>query len=93
MFIIDYVTERDKDFWFSLDEHMSESEFLLKVRDKRGYVIKDDEKQIGILRYNLFWDNIPFLSLIYFKEQYRRKKFGEKAMLHWEEEMRLLGYK
>ena len=93
MFIIDYVSEKDKDFWFLLDKHMPESEFILKVRDKRGYVIKDDEKPIGILRYNLFWDNTPFLSLIYFKEHYRRKEFGKKAMLYWEKEMRTLGYK
>jgi ribosomal protein S18 acetylase RimI-like enzyme len=93
MFNIDYVTEKDKDFWFSLDRHMSESEFLLKVRDKRGYVIKDYEKPIGVLRYNLFWDNTPFLSLIHFEEQYRRKEFGKKAMFHWEKEMRMMGYK
>lgn len=93
MFSIDYVTEEDKAFWFSLDRHMAESEFLLKVRDKRGYIIKDDEKQIGVLRYNLFWDNTPFLSLIYFEEHYRRKGFGKKAMLHWEKEMEMQGYK
>lgn len=92
MFFIDYVLEKDKDFWFSLDKHMSESEFLLKVRDKRGYVIKDDKKPIGILRYNLFWDNTPFLNLIYLEEIYRSKGFGKKAMLHWENEMRMLGY-
>jgi len=93
MFIIDYATEEDKDFWFSLDKHMSESEFVLKARDKRGYVIKDDERPIGVLRYNLFWDNTPFLNLIYFEEHYRRKGFGKKTMLHWEKEMRMLGYK
>ena len=93
MFVIDYVTEKDREFWFSQDRHLSESEFLLKVRDKRGYVIKDDEKPIGVLRYNLFWDVVPFLSLIHFEEQYRGKGFGKKAMVHWEKEMRMLGYK
>lgn len=93
MFNIGYVTLKDKDYWFSLDKYMPESEFLLKVRDKRGYIIKDGEKPIGILRYNLFWDNIPFLTLIYIEDQYQRQKFGEKAMLHWEEDMRALGYR
>jgi ribosomal protein S18 acetylase RimI-like enzyme len=93
MFSIDYVTEQDKDFWFTIDKHMAESEFLLKVRDKRGYVIKDDEKPIGVLRYNLFWDNTPFLSLIHLGEHYRRKGFGKKAMRHWEKEMQMLGYR
>lgn len=93
MFVIDYVTEKDKEFWFSLDKHMSEGEFMLKVRDKRGYIIKDDERPIGVLRYNLFWDNTPFLGLIYFEEYYRGKGFGKQAMLHWEKEMHRLGYK
>lgn len=92
MFLIRHVMEKDKSFWYSLDRHMPEREFVLKVRDKRGYIICDDNKPIGVMRYNLFWDNTPFLTLIYFEESYRRKGFGRKAMFHWEEEMRNLGY-
>lgn len=93
MFNIEYVTEKDRDFWFSLDRHLSEEQFMIKVRDKRGYIIKDDEKPIGILRYNLFWDNIPFLNLIHFMGDYRKNGFGKRAMLRWEDDMRMLGYK
>lgn len=45
------------------------------------------------MRYNLFWDNTPFLTLIYFEQFHRRKGFGRQAMLFWENEMRELGYK
>jgi ribosomal protein S18 acetylase RimI-like enzyme len=93
MFEIRYVSDDDKSFWFSLDKHMCESEFALKVRDKRGYVISDNSKPVGIMRYNLFWDNTPFLTLIYMDEAYQSKGFGRQAMLHWENEMRELGYK
>ncbi|MDD4113553.1 MAG: GNAT family N-acetyltransferase [Herbinix sp.] len=93
MFRISNVTDKDKDFWFTLDGHFKEQEFALKVRDKRGYVIWDDDNPVGILRYGLFWDNTPFLNLIYLVESYRRRGFGEKAISYWEEEMRLLGYK
>lgn len=72
---------------------MSENELLLKIRDKRGYVICAGNKPVGIMRYNLFWDNIPFLTLIHFEKAYQRKVFGKKAMLYWENEMRELGYK
>ena len=44
-------------------------------------------------RYNLFWDNIPFLTLINLDENYQGKGFGRKAMLSWEKEMRKHGYK
>ena len=91
MFEIRYVTETDKSFWFTLDS-LSETEFALKVRDKRGYVISYGEKPIGVMRYNLFWDHVPFLTLIHFDKDYQRKGFGRQAMLHWENEMRELGY-
>ena len=93
MFEIRYVTNTDKAFWFTHDTHMSEDEFLLKVRDKRAYIIRDDNKPIGVMRYNLFWDSIPFLTLIHFEEAYQGEGFGRQTMLAWEKEMRELGYK
>jgi ribosomal protein S18 acetylase RimI-like enzyme len=45
------------------------------------------------MRYNLFWDNTPFLTLIYIDDAYQGKGYGRQAMLHWENEMRELGYK
>ena len=92
MFKIRYVSELDKPFWFTLDEHLSEAEFMRKVRDKRGYVICDEDKPIGVMRYNLFWDNTPFLTLIHLEEASQRVGFGKQAMLCWENEMRALGY-
>ena len=93
MFEIRYVTEFDQAFWFTFDKHISEDEFRLKIRDKRGYLICDDDKPIGVMRYNLFWDNIPFLTLIHLEKSYRGKEFGMNAMIFWEQEMRELGYK
>ena len=90
---IRYAAEADKAFWFTLDRHMSGGEFDLKVRDRRGYVISDGGRPAGVMRYNLFWDSIPFLTLIHLDEAYQRKGFGSKAMLHWEGEMRERGCK
>lgn len=93
MFNIRYILKNDKTFWFTLDEHLPENEFLIKVRDKRGYIISDDDKPVGVMRYNLFWDNTPFLTFLYFNELYRGKGYGKRAMEFWESEMRNLGYK
>ena len=93
MFEMRYISECDKQFWFTLDRFLSESEFELKVRDKRGYIISDCGTPVGIMRYNLFWDNTPFLTLIELDGSYHGKGFGKQAMLFWEEEMRALGYK
>ncbi|MCL2567876.1 MAG: GNAT family N-acetyltransferase [Oscillospiraceae bacterium] len=88
-----HASEQDRSFWFTLDAYMHENEFDRKIRDNRAYIITADHKPIGILRYNLFWDNTPFLTLIHLEEAHQRKGFGKQAMLQWEAEMRALGYK
>ena len=92
MVSVAYAALSDRQYWFSLDRHMPETEYESKVRDKRCYIIRDGQKPVGIMRYNLFWDNIPFLTLIYFEEPHRRKGFGTEAMACWESEMRSLGH-
>lgn len=92
MFTMRIAKSSDKEFWYSLDKHLPDKSFEIKVRDKMGYIILEDEKPIGILRYNLFWDNTPFLTLIYIDWPFQKKGFGCKAMKFWEQEMKKLGY-
>lgn len=89
---IRYVQPFDKDDWFSLDAHLKEEEFEKKVRDKQGYVLLEEGKVIGILRYNLFWDSIPFCTMLFLDENYRDKGNGTKLMSHWEYDMKVQGY-
>ena len=77
MIKIGYVEQKDKDFWFSLDKHLSEEEFNKKIRDKMGYVLYIDKLPVGILRYNLFWDNTPFCTMLYLDEKYRGKGYEQ----------------
>ena len=93
MINIRHVSAFDKAFWFSLDEHLNEHEFDLKVRDKRGYILFDGDRPIGLMRYNLIYDIIPFLTLIIIEEASLKKGFGKQALLAWENDMRTLGFK
>lgn len=68
MIEVRYVKSEDASFWFSLDHHLSREEFLHKVENKRGYVIALDGKPIGLLRYNLFFDEIPFCTMLIISE-------------------------
>ena len=92
MIEIRYVHLDDKEFWFSLDKHLSEQEFNNKVRDNRGYVLLDDNKPVGLLRYNLFWDNTPFCNLIYINNECQGKGFGQLLIEYWENDMKSQGY-
>lgn len=89
---IRYVRPEDKEFWYSLDRHLPEAEFDGKVRDKRGYVLEEDGKPIGLLRYNLFWDNTPFCTLLFVDWSYQKKGYGRLLMEHWEADMKEKGY-
>ena len=65
MIEIRYMQETDKTFWYQLDKHLPEKEFENKVNEKRGYVLLDHNIPIGLLRYNLFWDNTPFCTMLF----------------------------
>ncbi|MFH1880615.1 MAG: GNAT family N-acetyltransferase [Bacillota bacterium] len=44
------------------------------------------------MRYNLFWDNVPFLAMIFLEEAARGKGYGKRAVLQWDAETRSLGF-
>lgn len=92
MIKIRYVQLQDKDFWFSFDNHLSEKKFKNKVRDKRGYIILVDDEPIGLLRYNLFWDNMPFCTMLYIIDKFQAKGYGKMIMEYWESDMKSQGY-
>ena len=92
MISIKYVTIEDKEFWFSLDMHLAESEFVKKVRDKQGYVLYDDGIPKGLLRYNLFWDNTPFCTLLFVDWSSQKNGYGRRLMEFWEKDMKSQGY-
>ncbi len=92
MFEIEYATNSDISVWSKFDWRISERELLLKIANKRCYMLKTDGNPIGVMRYNLFWDTIPFLTLIYLDESARGKGYGKNAVNYWESEMRSLGF-
>ena len=90
---IRFITTEDKLFWYSIDKHLPEKEFYKKIRDNQGYILIVDDKPVGLLRYNLFWDNTPFCTLIYIEEQHQKQGGGRLLMTHWEQDMRKQGYR
>lgn len=92
MIEINYVKIKDKKFWYSLDSHLPEAEFKKKVRDKQGYVLYEDGIPRGLLRFNLFWDNTPFCTMLFVEGNSQKKGFGRRLMEHWEKDMKSKGY-
>ncbi len=92
MISIRYVEFIDKEFWYSLDRHLPDKEFEKKVRDFQGYVLLKDGTPKGLLRYNLFWDNTPFCTMIFVDWRSQKKGYGRALIEHWENDMRRQGY-
>ena len=92
MIKIRYVEASDKEFWYSLDKHLPETEFENKVYTKRGYVLSLNNKPVGLLRYNLFWDSVPFCTMIFIDCQYQGKGYGKHLIQYWENDMKRRGY-
>jgi GNAT superfamily N-acetyltransferase len=93
MIEIRYASVGDERYWFELDKHLSKKEYSNKVLQNQCYIIEEDKKCFGIIRYNLFWDLIPFLNLIYIDPGFHKRGIGRAAMLLWESEMRKLDHK
>lgn len=74
------------------DKHISKCELENLIGLNRIYIIEMNGNFIGWLRYNLFWDNTPFMNMLYISEKNRGKGFGKLLVEHWESEMRILGY-
>ena len=85
--------QKDDFLWIrEHDTHISEKIIQIKIENKEIYIVKYSEKRIGLLRYNLFWDNIPFMNMIYILEESRKMGIGKKLIEYWEKEMRQYGY-
>lgn len=54
MLEIRYVQKEEQTSWHQLDKHLPEQEFDNKVNYRRGYLLLDNNKPVGLLRYNLF---------------------------------------
>ena len=89
---IRYAREDDREFWYSLDKHLPLQQFYNKTRDKTGYVLLEDNKPVGLLRYNLFWDKFPFCTMLFIEQNYQRKGYGRKLIEHWENDMKSKEY-
>ena len=92
MIEVRYVEISDKEFWYQLDRHLPEKEFENKVKEKRGYVLLENGVLVGLLRYNLFWDSIPFCTMLFIDKKVQGLGYGTMLMKYWEEDMKKQGY-
>lgn len=79
---LDYLVEKDHIDGDMIGEKIARQEFI---------VARQDDRRVGFLRYNYFWDDVPFMNLLWVRGDLRSRGFGTQLISFWEEEMRKLG--
>ena len=91
MIKIRFATSQDYDYLVHNDRHIKPEVVEKKIEDAEIIVVLDNEQNIGWLRFNYFWDEIPFMNMLWIEEDYRRKGIGTRLVNFWEIEMQKRG--
>ncbi len=82
----------DFDRLLPLDHHIPASMLAQKIDRQEIFVAKIDAELVGWLRFGYFWDNLPFMNLLFVLESHRGNHIGTKLVLHWEAAMQAQGF-
>ncbi len=91
--MIQYAEIQDLSVLKEYDKHISESELRNILPAKKVLMMYQGDTFIGWLRFGLFWDNIPFMNMLYILEAYRGQGNGTRLVSFWEKEMAEKGYR
>lgn len=89
---IKYAAADDYELLSSRDTHIRKAEWKRLIESRQALIFQVDGNFAGWLRYNLFWDEIPFMNMLYFLEEYRGNGHGTQMVKFWESEMAKSGY-
>ena len=89
---IRFAVEKDISLIREYDKHISKDELESIINQKRVIVLEENKEFAGWLRYNLFWDNTPFMNMLFVLDKYRGKGFGKELVLQWEKNMKKMNY-
>lgn len=91
--VITEAALEDVEVLSELDRHLRKENLPRKIRDKEILVLRKDDKIVGWLRYGYFWDNLPFMNLLFILESYRFQGLGSRLVAHWEQAMKERGHR
>lgn len=91
--IIELATGTDSDYLLSHDKHLLRSLLASKIEAQEIYLLRSLEGlNAGWLRYGYFWDNTPFLNMIWLEEEHRNQGYGRRLVGQWENDMKRRGH-
>ncbi len=91
--MIRYADKGDFEILRKYDAHIAEHELQNSINARHILVLYENGGFVGWLRFNLFWDNVPFMNMLFVLENYRGKGHGGALVDYWEKEMLKNGFK
>ena len=70
---IDYARTADLDYLVAHDRHLSPGNLERKVERHEILVLWHDDRRAGLLRFGFFWDEIPFMNLLWVQKELRSR--------------------
>jgi ribosomal protein S18 acetylase RimI-like enzyme len=74
------------------DHHITPFVLLKKLGDGEILIAVEAGEIVGWLRYNFFWDSIPFMNMLFVEESMRGQGIGSQLVTFWEKQMREAGH-
>lgn len=90
---IKFATSDDRNEILKYENYLEEKRLNQILENREILLAYDNEKNIGYLRYQLFWTRLPYVTLIFVNSEYRKKGVGKKLLEYLENHLRKLGYK
>jgi ribosomal protein S18 acetylase RimI-like enzyme len=87
-----FANPEDLNYLAEEDHHIGRNVIEEKIARREIIVAHREDRRVGFLRYGYFWDEIPFMNLLWVRGDSRGKGYGTQLISFWEEEMHKLGY-
>lgn len=89
---IGYAAMTDMEFLSRHDRHIRPRELEASVRRGGVLLARENQTPLGWLRWGLFWDDLPFMNLLFVLEPHRGHGCGTALVAAWERTLRGQGY-
>ena len=65
-------------------QYIDPEKIKLKIQGKEIILAFIGNKPVGLMKFSYFWSTRPYLDLIWFKPEFRKKGFGKQLLQFWE---------
>ena len=89
---IRFAEKSDIEILSTYDKHIRITELESSVSLGRVIAAENNGTLLGWLRWNLFWDNTPFCTMLFIDRRYQGRGYGRRLMEYWEKDMSSQGY-